>query len=262
MKYLKEFVFKQLSLGRYCFSKKQVISELSLTAIQFQYQAYRLIEKKLIKKFGPHFFVIVSAEYTNLGGPPLEWVIDPLMTHLGQDYYIGLLSAASMYGATHQQPMNFQVITNKPTKAIVMDLVTVQFHFSKVCESAYILKNKVQTGYVKVSSKEQTIVDLIKYYPVCGYLSNVAQVVKDLSLECSMDAFKKLIKEERNEASLQRLGYIFEFLNLQTLAQMVEKELKRRVTQMILLRPDMNKGDSVKSTRWKLWINDVLELEE
>ena len=262
MKYLKAYILGQLSLGRYCFSKKHAIAELKLTGSQFKYQAYRLIEKKLIKKFGPHFFVIVSPEYTHLGGPPLEWVIDSLMKHLGQDYYIGLLSAASMYGATHQQPMNFQVITNKPTKAIVMDMVTVQFHFSKVCESANTLKNKVQTGYVKVSSKEQTIVDLIKYYSVCGYLSNVAQVVKDLSLECSVDSFKKLIKEEQTEASLQRLGYIFEFLNLQILAQTVEKELKRRVTQMILLRPDMNKGESVKSTRWKLWINDVLELEE
>lgn len=32
------------------------------------------------------------------------------------DYYVGLLSAGLFYGATHQKPARFQVITNKRIK--------------------------------------------------------------------------------------------------------------------------------------------------
>ena len=62
------------------------------------------------------FFMIIPAEYQKLGSLPPHWVIDSLMRYLKQDYYIGLLSAASFYGATEQQPMTFQVITDKFTK--------------------------------------------------------------------------------------------------------------------------------------------------
>jgi len=38
------------------------------------------------------------------------------MKHLNVDYYVGLLSAGLFYGATHQKPARFQVITNKRVK--------------------------------------------------------------------------------------------------------------------------------------------------
>jgi hypothetical protein len=47
-------------------------------------------------------------EYREAGGPPASWFIDDLMRFLGQPYYVGLLSAAAIHGAAHQQPMVFQ----------------------------------------------------------------------------------------------------------------------------------------------------------
>ncbi|WPY00728.1 Putative type IV antitoxin domain-containing protein [Candidatus Trichorickettsia mobilis] len=38
------------------------------------------------------------------------------MKHLNVDYYVDLLSARLFYGATHQKPARFQVITNKQVK--------------------------------------------------------------------------------------------------------------------------------------------------
>lgn len=36
------------------------------------------------------------------------------MNSLNKKYYVGMLSAAALYGAAHQQPMEFFVITKKP----------------------------------------------------------------------------------------------------------------------------------------------------
>ncbi len=42
--------------------------------------------------------------------------------------YIGLLSAASMYGATNQQPMSFQIITTKMRRSIALERGFIKFH--------------------------------------------------------------------------------------------------------------------------------------
>src|SRR5271157_6543085 len=44
---------------------------------------------------------------------PPSWYVDDLMRHEGRPYYVGLLRAAELHGASHQAVMEFQVVTNK-----------------------------------------------------------------------------------------------------------------------------------------------------
>lgn len=129
---LKNHILILLTRGKHFFSKQEVISQLGLSQNQFRLQAYRLAQKKAIKKLTHDFFIIIPAEHYNFGSLPPHWIVDPLMKHLGQDYYIGLLSAASLYGTTEQQPMTFQVITNKQTKNIKLERGGIEFHPSKI----------------------------------------------------------------------------------------------------------------------------------
>ncbi len=48
------------------------------------------------------------------------------MRHLGQPYYVGLLSATAIHGAGRQQPMVFQVLTSKPTRQMRAGKVAIR----------------------------------------------------------------------------------------------------------------------------------------
>jgi len=66
------------------------------------------------------------------------------MRFLEQPYYVGLLSAAATHGAAHQQPMVFQVVTDRPTRPARAGRVRIEFHMSRQVETAPVVE--VQTG--------------------------------------------------------------------------------------------------------------------
>lgn len=262
MKTLKEYSKTLLSQGKHFFSKQKAMAELGLNAIQFQYQAYRLSQKKEIRKLIKDFYMIIPSEYYAMGSLPPHWIIDALMRHLDQDYYIGLLSAASLYGATEQQPMVFQVITTHQIRTIKLPRTSIEFHVSNQCVSALKTTISAPTGYVKISRKEQTIVDLIQYYDSCGYMSNVTSVIKILAQEINIDLFKQVIEREKITTVIQRAGYILEFLKFPELAAIVEHEISKRSVEYVPLQPDIHKrANYKKNDRWKIIINEKLELE-
>ena len=62
--------------------------------------------------------MIVPLEYLHAGGPPPSLFIDDLMKAMERPYYVGLLSAAALHGASHQQPQEFQVFSDRPIRPI------------------------------------------------------------------------------------------------------------------------------------------------
>ena len=75
------------------------------------------------------FFVIIPLEYRSTMTLPPEWFIADLMACLEQPYYVGLLSAASLHGAAHQQPQQFQVVTTVPQREIRKKGLAIRFFF-------------------------------------------------------------------------------------------------------------------------------------
>ena len=59
------------------------------------------------------FYIIVPPEYQAFGCLPAEMFIHDLMEHFGSPYYVGFLSAAQYYGAAHQKPQHYQIVTTK-----------------------------------------------------------------------------------------------------------------------------------------------------
>lgn len=260
MKTLNSYILDLLAQGKYFFTKQDALISLGINPNQFKYQAYRLTSKKLIKRVTYDFFMIISAEYRYIGSLPSHWIINSLMEHLDQEYYIGLLSAASLFGATEQQPMTFQVITNKTTKSIHLERTSIEFHTFKYCMLAQKTTISTPAGYVKISTREQTMLDLIRFYAVAGYLSNVALVIKNLAQECDYEKLTAALAHEQTKSILQRLGYILEITHFRELAQLVEQELAKRKIEYVLLRPDFEKKTGKRNSRWKLILNDTLEI--
>jgi hypothetical protein len=106
------------------------------------------------------FYVIIPPEYRKLECLPASQFIPQLMDYLGEDYYVGLLSAAQLHGAAHQQPQVFQVFvkTNRPQ----IKCGAVRVMFAAKHNVMHIPKEKINTprGYLLISTKEATAFDL------------------------------------------------------------------------------------------------------
>jgi hypothetical protein len=96
-------------------------------------------------------------------------------------YYVGLLSAAALHGASHQQPQEFQVITDRSVRSLSAGRARVRFFTSKYVARAHTSSVKTPTGSMRVSTPETTAVDLVRFAKAAGSLDNVATVIAELS---------------------------------------------------------------------------------
>ena len=259
---LQECIRGYIKNGKFFFTQEEALAKTGLEPELFWVQAHRLVKRGSIKRLRSSFFMIIPDEYLNFGSLPTHWIIDSLMKYLGQSYYVGLLSAGAIYGATAQVPMTFQVITNSQTREILLERKRIEFYVSKNIALAQISRITVPTGTVAISTKEQTMIDLVRFYKVAGYLSNVASVVKRLAEEAKMPELARVLKVEKNLSAIQRLGYILETTQFPRLAEVVENELAKRSIRYVLLRPDYFVKTGEKAKRWKVILNDTLEVEE
>src|ERR1700722_19529948 len=115
---LKSFVVSLASKGKSCFSEHDALEETGLSRIALRSALRRLKKKQEIASPLRGFFVIIPPEYQSLQSLPPDQFIDDLMQHLKTPYYVGLLSAAQYYGAAHQKPQAFQVISSEARRNI------------------------------------------------------------------------------------------------------------------------------------------------
>lgn len=111
---LPSWVDSRQEQGLYFFFREEAIRAIQFTEEAFKKAAARLAKKNRILRICSGFFVIVPLEYRTTGVLPSEWFIADLMAYLAQPYYVGLLSAASLHGAAHQQPQQLQIVTATP----------------------------------------------------------------------------------------------------------------------------------------------------
>lgn len=225
----------------------------------------RLSRSKRVASVWNGYYVIVPLQYSNMGILPVDMYIDQLMNYLGKKYYISLLSAATFYGASHQQPQSFFVITPPPA------LRSNQKKGNKICfnkrlhfPSDYLVMKNSQTGTLKVSSAELTAVDLVLFEKEVGGINRVATILNELAE--SMD-LKKLSNDFFNYAPLsvfQRLGYLLDVvLGFTELAdtlynKLIECDYAIKKTRLSLFQP----ANGETNPRWKIIINTQIEIDE
>src|SRR5215471_9797389 len=91
--------------GRITFVRNEAIAALGITEGAFLKAAARLQKRR--KLFNPRhgFYVAVPPQFQSWQAPPPSWYIDALMQHEERSYYVGLLKAAELHGATHHAVM-------------------------------------------------------------------------------------------------------------------------------------------------------------
>lgn len=102
-----------LSRGQFAFTLDDAAAALGGRRRTAADGVERLRHHSLLFSPARGLYVAVPPEYRSWGVVPGSWFIDAMMGHLHRSYYVALLNAAAVHGASHQAPQVFQVMTER-----------------------------------------------------------------------------------------------------------------------------------------------------
>jgi len=259
---LPDFVDALQSSGRYTFRREEALSAMDVSEVALQSAARRLAAKGRICAPRRGFYVIVPIEYREAGAPPPSWFVDDLMKFHGHPYYVGLLSAAALHGAAHQQPQEFQVITDTILRPITVGRTRIRFFLKLHFSETPTVEVKTGTGAMRVSTPEATALDLVRYVGHAGQLGNVASVLSELSERIDPVRLVEAARADVELSIVQRLGFLLNrFASEAVVAPLAEWLAKKRL-RPVLLRPAQKAKVADKDSRWQVLVNEHIEIDE
>lgn len=256
---LAQFAESLQSHGRYSFTKDSAVRTLKISDNAFRLSSLRLIRQNKILRVRNNFYIIVPPEYRSSGGPPPIDYIDDLMKFSKQPYYVGLLSAASQFGASHQAVQVFQVVTDKSLRQLKVGRGKIQFITKKNITDTPTIQKKTRTGMVQFSTPEATALDLLRYPRQSGHLSHVATVLVELSDEIDTLKLLKLAKLEAEISVVQRLGYLLDKFTKCEATSSLQKWLAAKKPKPTFLRPQKPSARFPLNKKWQVFVNERVE---
>lgn len=254
---LQEFIQERLQLMQYCFTKKEALAKTGLSDDAFRMAASRLRKKSKIISPYRGFYVALPPQYQRRGAPPATLFIDELMDYLEKSYYVGLLTAASMFGAAHHAPQEFQVLVPDQMHEIKIKSLRVSFVYNSHLKDIYTTQRTTETGEITVSTPEFTALDLVYYDDRSGHLDNVATVLGDLAEVLDPQGLLRAAKDYHSMASVQRLGYILDFLGEEKLISSLVDWVRDQELSRVPLST-LNSRSGERDKKWEIIINKKL----
>ncbi len=267
---LSSYITHLLSQGQIVFTDEQAQHALQigkgalLDAAQKQQRRNYLITPRR------GFYVIVPPQFLSMGAPPPSWYIDALMAHEQRPYYVGLLKAAELHGATHQAVMEFQVITDKRMPRIKAGRSAIAFYYRRDMGaiSGGLEDYKTNTGHMKISGPELTILDLLRYPQAAAGLNHIVTVLADLGAR--LDGGKlAAISASFERTVLQRLGYLLCMLGYEDKAgHLYERIARQPQLPWIELEPALAADEDfapeplMRDRRWHVTVRRMPEPDE
>ena len=189
------------------------------------------------------------------------------MHHEGESYYVGLLKAAELHGATHQAVMEFLAISAKRFPRIRAGRSLIVFCFRKVKPG--IEDCKTDTGTMKVSSPALTALDLLRYPQASGGIDNIATVISDLGQRINPEQLASLSAAMMERSVAQRLGHLLDRLGYGTLTEPMLEALRSRgplpwveLDRQKARDPDFMLEPQERDTRWRVVVRHAPELDD
>lgn len=258
---LADLVDSHQASGRYVLTREQALAALGVSGEALKKAVRRLVDKRRLAVPRRGFYVIVPVEYREAGAPPPSWFIDELMKFHGQPYYVGILSAAALHGAAHQQPQEFQVVTSKQLRPAVAGRARIRFFKKRHVERTPTMATRTETGTMKVSTPEATSLDLLRYLEAAGHLGNVATVLAELAERLDARRLRDVARAEGDLSIAQRLGYLLEHVGHGDVAAALAEWVAGERPRLVALRPDRPSRRAPKDLRWRMRANERIESE-
>ena len=209
------------------------------------------------------FYVIVPVQYQLKGVIPPAYYLNDLMDYVGKPYYLGLLSAAAMHGASHQRAMKTQVMTVVPRIKESGKNSLLDWNYRQEIPEAFVVEKNAEIGTLRYSGPELTAVDLVQFASHVGGYQRVATVLAELMDSVDMEKMGELLRFT-TVATIQRLGYLLEcVLSRQDQADALFQVLKEQGTwNSILLSNVQNRRDGAPANRWHVNGNIDIEVDD
>lgn len=267
---LSDYLLELQAKGQASFTREEAIKRLEITATAFLKSAKRLEKRGSLLNPRHGFYVVIPPQYRSWGGPPPTWYIDALMRHEGHPYYVGLLKAAELHGATHHAVMEFQLVTDKQFPRIRAGRSIIAFYYRKELPSVLssIVDYKTDTGSMKLSSPELTAFDLVRYVHAAGGIDAIGTALSDLK---DMLDGRKLatLATQFERAVCQRLGYLLDLLGASDkTGELHAALLARQSVSWTALEPQ-KRGQAAeeiepveRSERWRVLVHRKPEIDE
>ena len=262
--YLDIYLDNLLADGKISFSVNQLknnFPEFSMNALQMNLK--RLNKKKKIRHIMKGFYSIIPPEYRSRKIIPPELFVDQLFAYLQRSYYVGLLSAASMHGASHQQVMEYYVFIEKPAiRSTNVEGLKINYMVKNLLPKLGVDKRKTDAGYINISNPELTAVDLIAYQHRIGGLNRASTVLYELSESMSPAKLHKILGANISVSVLQRLGFILEIvLHKKELASVIKEYLSDKKLFRTPLKSGSKKTGFKVNEEWKVIDNFKIETD-
>jgi len=261
-----EYIEQLRSGGKRYFTSQEIMQALNLHYDAARAGLSRLKrDGKLISPVNG-LYVIVPPEHKLYGSIPAEELIPIMMKHLDAEYYVALLSAAGFYGASHQKPMVFQVVTNRRIKhSLKFGQVHIKLIHKKSLTDLPIKDFVVSTGYLKVATPELTAIDLLKFPKHAGGMNNIATILSELIESINVHKLIELAENMGERYQLQRLGYIIEKIDVmdddikQTITDTLTEYVSSHMKSYIPLASNISRIGHPRCRKWKIIENTDFE---
>jgi len=264
---LSQWIDNLLSRGRYAFSLGLLATELpGYTEIAAKRALSRLTTKGRIISVYKSYYLIIPPQYSSKGILPPTLFLDGLMKNIERPYYLALLNAASFYGASHQQPQEFFVVTSFPVLRTTQKKgIRIHYISKKDIPEMLLESKKTETGFLKISNPALTACDLIQFEKRVGGINRVSTVLNELAETIHPEMFRNELFERVQVTTLQRLGYILEIaLENNLLADTLYKALQQQ--EITFFRTPLKTSAPINgcstNERWKVIENTKIEIDD
>lgn len=256
---ISDYLYEIQAQGRYSVNLPELRKRIGTNEKAIAQKLHRLKKEKKLAQIRTGFYVIVPPQFAHQGILPTTYYLDDMMKFLNREYYLGLYSAAALLGVAHQQPMQSQIVIQKPPlRDIKNKKQSLKFFTKSIWNANWLEEKKTDAGYVQVSSPELTAIDLVYYHKQIGGLNRVIPILRELVENIRLSKLK-IIAEASSLPTIQRLGYILEELSETKLAEGLRKLLVAKQTNTTRLSLSHTNKKGFKDEKWNLIVNVELE---
>ena len=254
------YIEKLSERGVYHFTTSDVVNDTGSSHVAARAAIRRAREKGFIATPFQGFHVIIPPEYRILKCLPAEQFMPDLMEHLNLEYYFGLLTAANLHGISYQAPMVTQIVTAHNRAAILCGRVRVVFIARRNVGVIPTVRRNTARGSANISSLEATLFDLVGYPGHAGGMSNVAAIASEAADDMDVQKLEAAIAHSPLPWT-QRLGYLFDITVSQEFSLPLAKHVSKYAKEYVPLRVGRTAAGSQRDAKWKLMLNEDVEID-
>lgn len=201
----------------------------------------------------PSLWVIVPPEYSHYGAPPVSWWLHDCLTRLVPCYYVALLSAAKHWGSSHYALQVEQVMVQEQRLPIAAGRQKIVFFTKSEIDRTPVIEITGQKAPLRVSTREATLLDLMRHQEKVGGIEAIARIARDFSPHLSTDQMLLALDAMGQVAVAQRLGFLFDRLALSQMAELLAQWLAPRQRARRPLAESVDRADTLEyDARWSI----------